>query len=349
MTPATERVLARPLPVLAAPMAGVSTPALAAAVSGAGGLGFLAAGLLDAGAMAAEIAAYRSLGGAPVAVNLFTPQVDRTDELAADLSRYAGELSPTAARHRTVPGDPVFDRDDFDAKIERLLAEPVDAITLTFGPVPAEVVTALQSVGTAVGFTVTDPNEAAQAATLGADLLVAQGCEAGGHRGTWRLEDEPNRMGTAAVVAEVATLGLPVVAAGGVAAPADVAQLLGAGAVAVAVGTLYAACPQARTSAVHREALRDPARELARVTRAFTGRPARSLVNDFVRDLDGRAPAAYPQVHHMTRGIRAASAAHGDPEAVALWAGAGHRALWPGAEVPVPHEAGDLTRFLAGN
>lgn len=351
MTSSSRRsaaVLGRPLPVMAAPMAGVSTPPLAAAASDAGGLGFLAGGLLDAAAMADEVTAYRALTAAPVAINLFAPQVDRSLELADALAEYGDTLTPVAARYGTAAGAPAYDTDDFDAKIALLLDSPVDAVTFTFGPVPADVVSALQAVGTAVGFTVTSTQEAERAGALGADLLVAQGYDAGGHRGTWALDDEPNALDAAAVLEQVARIGLPVIATGGVDGPAAVAGLMDAGAAAVAVGTLFVVCPLGRASAVHRSALRDPSRAQARVTRAFTGRPARSLENQFIRDLDTRAPHAYPQVHRMTRTIRAQAAAGGDPEAVALWAGSGHRALWPGAEAVVPEDAGDLVRFLAG-
>ncbi len=343
-----QAVLDRPLPVWAAPMAGVSSPALAAAVSEAGGLGCLAGGLLGAGALAEEVDAYRSATRAPVLVNLFTPQTDRSAELGPEFARYAAELGPTAARHGTEVGTARHDHDQFEEKLAHLLDAPVEAVTFTFGPVEPDVVGRLQDVGTAVGFTVTSRHEADLAVALGADFLVAQGAGAGGHRGTWHLSDVPNELDTAEVLAQVLPTGLPVVATGGVDGPDGVRALLGAGAVAVAVGTLFVPSAGSRASAAHVAALRDPARVEARVTRAFTGRPARSLVNDFVREHDGHAPAAYPDVHHQSRPIRAASAAAGDPEGIALWSGSGHRALWPQAEPVVATDPAELTRQLAG-
>ncbi len=321
------RILDRPSPVVAAPMAGASTPALAAAVSEGGGLGFLAAGYLSAAAMAEEIAAYRAITDAPVAVNLFTPQIDRTLELGSRLAAYADELAPTAAAYGVSPGDPAYDDDDFDAKIDHLTRDPVHAVTFTFGPVPAEAVERLRRAGTEVGFTVTSAPEARQAAALGADLLVAQGVEAGGHRGTWHVSDHPNDLDAAVVTALAAeATDLPMIAAGGVDSADAVRRLLEAGAAAVAVGTLFVAADESRSPTAHKDALTSADLDAAVVTRAFSGRPARGLVNDFVRRHDGHAPSAYPNVNRATRPIRAAAAAAGDPHGLSLWAGSGHRA-----------------------
>lgn len=317
--------------LIAAPMAGVSTPELAAAVSGSGGLGFLAAGYLSPAAVAEEIGRYRALATAPVAINLFTPQPDRSAELAERMDRYRDELAATASRYGTEPGIPGYDDDAFEAKIDLLVADPVDLVTFTFGPVSESAVARLHAAGTSVGFTVTSVAEARLAAALGADLLVAQGAGAGGHRGTWNLADQPNDDDAATVTAQVlAATGLPTVAAGGVAGAEDVARLLDAGADAVAVGTLFLAAEESRASAAHCEALTSGRFTETRVTRALSGRPARGLVNDFIREHDEQAPSAYPNVHRMTRPIRTAAAAAGDPEGLALWAGTGHRAARPG-------------------
>lgn len=306
-------------------MAGASTPELAAAVTNAGGLGFLAAGYLSVEAMAAEVTAYRALAEGPVAINLFTPQRDRSIELADPLAAHRAALQPLAGRLGVEVGAPRHDDDAFDAKVAWLRSHPVDVVTFTFGPVPAATVAALHQVGTAVGFTVTNAPEARQAAKLGADFLVAQGCGAGGHRGTWDVADEPNRLDTAEVVADVAAaVGLPIIAAGGVAHAEDVRALREIGAAAVAVGTLFLTSPESKASAAHKAALTSGEFPEARVTRAFSGRCARALVNDFVRAHDGSAPAVYPAVHHMTKPLRAAAAAAGDADGIALWAGAGH-------------------------
>jgi len=319
-------ILDRPVPVIAAPMAGASTPALAAAVTEAGGLGFLAAGYLTADAMAAEVADYRAATGGPVAINLFTPQTDRSQELAGPLARHGEALLATAARYGTTPGQPRFDEDDFTAKVAWLVEHTVDLVTFTFGPVPAEVVRDLRARGTLVGFTVTSRREAQSAVALGADLLVAQGAGAGGHRGTWHVSDEPNTLTTAEVLDAVCGFDLPVIATGGVGTSADVRALLDAGAAAVAVGTLFLPADESRAGRAHRKALTSasPPRK-AVITRAFSGRWARALANDFTRAHESTAVSAYPNLHHMSRPIRAAAAEHDDPEGLALWAGAGHR------------------------
>ncbi|WP_217996789.1 nitronate monooxygenase [Nocardioides jensenii] len=318
--------LERPNPIIAAPMAGATTPALAAAVSNAGGLGFLAAGYLSVDSMADEVTAYRALTDATVAINLFTPQTDRSLELGPRLDDYQTEVALTAAKYGVSPGDPSFDDDTFDGKVDWLVENPVDVVSFTFGPVPPAAVFRLQEVGTTVGFTVTSEHEALQAVGLGADFLVAQGCEAGGHRGTWHVSDQPNTLSAREVVAAIAGIGLPVIAAGGVGSAADVHALLDAGASAAAVGTLFLACDESKAPAAHKAALTSGSFTSAAVTRAFSGRYARALVNDFVRAHDGRAPSAYPNVHHLTRPIRTAAAAAGDPQGMALWAGSGHAA-----------------------
>lgn len=315
----------RPLPIIAAPMAGASTPELAAAVTRAGGLGFLAAGYLTTEAMAAEVAAYRALTDGPVAVNLFTPQLDRSAELAPRIKAYRASLQPVAAALDTRLGEPVHDDDDFTAKVAWLADNRVEAVTFTFGPAPARAVAALRAAGTSVGFTVSAAHEARQAAGLGADFLVAQGAGAGGHRGTWNVSDQPNDLDTTQVTrAALSGAGLPVIAAGGVAGPGDVRHLLDAGAVAVAVGTLFLACEESKASPSHKAALVSGEFTEARTTRAFSGRCARALVNDFVRDHDATAPAAYPNLHHLTKPLRTAAAAAGDVHRLALWAGSGH-------------------------
>lgn len=322
--------LSRPSPVIAAPMAGVSCPELAAAVSEAGGLGFLAAGNLTAAQTAAMVTEYQRLTDAPVAVNLFTPQIDRSTELAAWLGTYRDELVATAQRYDVEPGAATYDEDDFAAKVDWLVHHRVDAVTFTFGPAPIEAVAALRSVRTEIGFTVTCAHEAREAAGMGATFLVAQGVEAGGHRGTWHLSDEPNALTAVQVTRQAQEVtDLPVIATGGVDDAAAVRDRLAAGAFAVAVGTRFVAAEESRAAPAHVAALTSGAFPEAAVTRAFSGRYARSLVNDFVRTHDKAAPAAYPQVHHLVKPIRSAAAVREDPQGIALWAGTGHAAAYP--------------------
>ena len=172
----------RPRPIVQAPMAGACTPELAAAVSNAGGLGFLAAGYKTRAGMVAEIVKMRSRTDEPFGMNLFTPQQDKTTQLADEVAAYRSKLAGTAEKYGVELGEPRFDGDDFDAKIAYLTEHPVAAVTFTFGPVDRSVVDALRTAGSEVGFTVTSAQEARQGAALGATFLFAQGKEAGGHR-----------------------------------------------------------------------------------------------------------------------------------------------------------------------
>ncbi len=306
-------------------MAGACTPELAAVVSNAGGLGFLAAGYKSCDGMATEINHTRALTTEPFGMNLFTPQLDRTDELAAQVSQYRDTLAASAQKYGVELGAPAYDRDEFEAKIAYLSAHPVAAVTFTFGPVDVGVVSALRAVGTEVGFTVTSAHEAREAVALGATFLVAQGAEAGGHRGTWNVSDLPNTDDAATVTrAVIEATGLPTVAAGGVDGPVAVKALLDSGAFAVAVGTLFVAADESASSATHKDALTSGDFSDATVTRAFSGRLARGLTNDFIRQHDAAAPPAYPNLHYMTKTIRGAAAKAADPQGMALWAGSGH-------------------------
>jgi nitronate monooxygenase len=173
--------------------------------------------------------------------------------------------------------------------------------------------------------TVTTPAEARQAAELGADSLCVQGFEAGGHRSTF-VNDPASPTGgepyglLAALRLVSAAVDLPLVAAGGIVHGRDVAAVLAGGAVAAQCGTAFMRCPEAGTAATQRAALADGTRTTT-VTRAFSGRPARGLANRFITEHGAQAPAAYPQLHHMTRPIRTAAGVAGDPESMSLWAG----------------------------
>ena len=319
------------LPLVAAPMAGgATTTALATAAAEVGAFAFLAGGYKTPAALAAEIAVLRS-SGAPFGVNLFAPTTSPIGE--AGFRRYARELQPEADRYgldlSRVPLRE--DDDDWGAKLDLLLEDPVPVVSTTFGlPRPGEV-SALRRAGTRVLVTVTTVDEARAAAEVGADALVAQGSSAGGHSGTHDPHRAVAPVDTGELVrAVVAATGLPVVAAGGVDGPHAAAALLHAGAAAVAVGTLLLRTDESGASRTHKDALADPRFTGTVVTRAFTGRPARSLRNDFTERHGATAPAGYPAVHHLTRGLRQAAAAAGDPHRLHLWAGTGYRAARTG-------------------
>jgi nitronate monooxygenase len=321
-----------PLPIVQAPMAGgASCPALAAAVSEAGGLGFLAAGYKTADGMYHEIKQLRGLTGRPFGVNLFMPQPAYADPSV--VSVYRDQLGGEASWYETELGDPDSGRDDgYEAKLAVLLDDPVAVVSFTFGCPRQEVLSAFARVGTRTVVTVTTPEEARAAQSAGADAVCVQGIEAGGHRGTHRdtTDYDGAGFGLLSLVAQVSeTVPIPVVASGGLMRGTQIAAVLAAGAVAGQLGTAFLITPESGSHPLHKEALTSPIFVRTELTRAFTGRPARGLVNRFMREHGPYAPAAYPQVHHLTSPLRRAAAEAGDAQGMALWAGQGHRMARP--------------------
>ncbi|GAA1003215.1 oxidoreductase [Acrocarpospora pleiomorpha] len=306
-------------PIIQAPMAGgPSTPELAAAVSGAGGLGFLAAGYRTVAELRADIAAVRARTEAPFGVNLFVPGTGPRPEETA-LETYAERLRPDAERYGVRLGDPVADDDGWAEKLALVAGERVPVVSFVFGLPGREVVEELRRAGALVLVTVTTPAEAVAAWEGGADALVAQGVEAGGHRGGFTDEGDLGLLALLRLVARHTPL--PVVGAGGVMDHAGVAAVLAAGAVAAQLGTAFLLCPEAGTSQPYRAALASAS--ATALTRAFTGRLARGLVNRFLAEHSAYAPAAYPQIHRLTAPLRAAARRAGDAEMINLWAGQG--------------------------
>ncbi|MFJ5773301.1 nitronate monooxygenase [Streptomyces sp. NPDC093094] len=333
-----------PYPIVQAPMAGGgSVPQLAAAVSEAGGLGFLAAGYKTADGMYQEIKQLRGLTSRPFGVNLFMPQPDHADPAAVGV--YAHQLAGEAAWYETELGDPDSGRDDgYDAKLAVLLDNPVPAVSFHFGVPTPEALQALRRAGTLTLVTATTVDEALAVERAGADAVIVQGVEAGGHQGTHRdlSETDGCGIGVLSLVAQVReAVALPIVAAGGIMRGSQIAAVLAAGASAAQLGTAFLATPESGAPAVHKEALTNPLFVRTELTRAFSGRPARGLVNRFLREHGPYAPAAYPDVHHLTAPLRKAAAKAGDAQGMALWAGQGHRMA---RELP----AGQLVEVLAG-
>ncbi|MER7313854.1 nitronate monooxygenase [Streptomyces halstedii] len=331
-------------PVVQAPMAGgASGPPLAAAVAEAGGLGFLAAGYKTADGMYHEIKQLRALTGQPFGVNLFMPQPQLADTGAVEVYRH--QLAGEAAWYETPLGDPDADGGDdgYEAKVATLLDDPVPVVSFTFGCPSREVLDAFAAAGTFTVVTVTSAQEARNAQWAGAHAVCVQGVEAGGHQSTHRDDPQAGLGGTGllALLAEVReSVQLPVVAAGGLMRGSQIAAVLAAGADAGQLGTAFLACPESGAHRLHKQALTNPLFVTTTLTRAFSGRPARGLVNRFVREHGPYAPAAYPQVHQLTSGLRKAAAQAGDAQGMALWAGQGHRMA---RELP----AGELVELLA--
>jgi nitronate monooxygenase len=299
----------------------------------------LAAGYKTAEAMAADIEDTRARTQRPFGVNVFSPQRGPTDREL--VQSYAQRLEAEAQRAGAELGEPKFDDDDYAAKLELLAACGVHTVSFTFGCPSPEDVRSLERTGTKVAVTVTGAAEARIAAGAGADSLIVQGTEAGGHQGSFD-DTEPNHTPLLEALAAIrGAVDLPLVAAGGIATAADVHAALDTGAAAVQVGTALLCTPEAATSAVYREALLSRRYPATIITRAFSGRWARGLANRFAREHPD-APAGYPQVHHLTRPLRAAATRAGDPDVPNLWAGTG----W--ADVREEPAAAVVQRLAAG-
>lgn len=300
---------------------GPSSPALAAAVSDAGGLGFLAAGYRTPDQLEGDIARTRELTDSLFGVNLFAATEAPIDDEA--LGRYAAAIEPLAQRRSVKLGEPRFDDDALDEKLGVVCRAGAAIASFTFGCPSAEMVGRLHGHGIAVWVTVTEVDEGLLAAQVGADALIAQGTEAGGHRGSFEDSDGRGELALLPLLRLLAgATELPLVASGGIADGAGIAAVLAAGASAAQIGTAFMRCPEAATSAPHREALAHMSPTA--LTRAFSGRRARGIVNAFMRDQDASAPAAYPHVHHLTAPLRAAAREAGDAEEINLWAGQAH-------------------------
>jgi len=336
-------------PIVQAPMGGgPSTAALAAAVSGAGGLGFLAAGYKTVEAVRAEVEELRGLTDAPFGVNLFVPGPPAADPEA--VRRYAESLAAEAHDHRVALGEPRHDDDGWEAKLDLLVEAAVPVASFTFGCPPPETIGRLQAAGTAVWVTVTTVAEALDSAVAGADALVVQGVEAGGHRASFD-DAAPGEMGLLALLQLLfVAVHLPLVATGGIANGRGVAAVLAAGATAAQLGTAFMLADEAATHPAHARALRRD-RGTA-LTRAFTGRTGRGIVNRFLTEHGPRAPSAYPEVHHLTAPLRSAARDRGDAEALHLWAGQAHTLVEPApaAELVrlISAEAREALREAAG-
>ena len=316
---------------------GPSTPALAAAVAEAGGLGFLGAGYKTADAVREDIEAVRALTRRPFGLNLFAPPQPVADPEAVE--RFTATLEREADRSGVPLGEPRHDDDGWGEKLALAAEMAVPVVSFTFGCPPRGDVRALQQAGAAVWVTVTRPEEAVEAAEAGADALVVQGAEAGGHRATFD-DAAPGDIGLLALLQLVqGVVELPLIATGGIATGRGVAAVLAAGASAAALGTAFMLCPEAATAPAHRDAIAAPGDTA--LTRAYTGRTARGIVNRWLREHHDGAPSAYPDIHHVTAKARAAARTAGDPDGFHLWAGQAHTLA-----APIP--AGELVARLAG-
>lgn len=318
------------LPIIQAPMAGTSTPALAAAVTEAGGLGSIAFGAVDADAAGAMVAELKAKAAGPFNVNLFAHASPSHDagreagwvEALTPLFHEYGAEPPTVLRaiYRS------FVEPD-DAMMAVLLEARPRVISLHFGLPPLAKITALKANGAMLFATATSLAEAQAARDAGIDAVVAQGWEAGGHRGIFDPAGSDERLDALSLTRLLAReAGLPVIAAGGIMDGRDIAAALEAGAVAAQLGTAFVACPESAADEGYRRALASDAANHTVMTDAISGRPARCLANRFTAwgesHADLRRPA-YPMVYDAGKALNAAAKAMGETGYGAQWAGMG--------------------------
>ncbi|HEY6599525.1 MAG TPA: nitronate monooxygenase [Pseudomonadales bacterium] len=332
------------LPIIQAPMAGSQGSALAIAVSNAGGLGSLPCAMLGVDAMSKEIAAIRAATQGPFAVNFFCHKPPRDD--AERDAAWRTLLKPYYRDFRVDPnsiprGAP---RRPFDIEYADVLAKfapPV--VTFHFGLPSPELVDQVRAWGAFVMSSATTVDEALWLEERGVDAVIAQGAEAGGHRGMFLTTDVATQVGTFALLPQIVrAVKVPVIAAGGIADARGVRAVLSLGASAAQVGTAYLLCPEATTGAVHRAALAGSASRVTALTNVFTGRPARGIVNRLMREMgpiNATAPE-FPLAAAAVAPLRAKAEALGSGDFSPLWSGQNATGC-----KPIP--AAELTRELA--
>ncbi|MEP3562103.1 MAG: nitronate monooxygenase [Marinobacter sp.] len=339
-----QELLGIELPIIQAPMAGVQGSELAIAVSEAGGLGSLPCGMLSVEAMRKELAAIKARTNRPFNVNFFChtqpePDAEQDAKWKAALSPYYREFgideSEVAAGAGRLP---------FGAEAADVLAdfEP-DVVSFHYGLPEQDLLERVRAWGAKILSTATTVEEARWLEAQGVDAIIAQGLEAGGHRGIFLSEDLNSQLGTFALVPQIVqAVKVPVIAAGGIADANGVAAAMALGAAGVQVGTAYLLCPEANTSAIHRAAIKSDAAAVTALTNVFSGRPARGIVNRIMSELGPISPAApaFPLASAALAPLRAAAEQANCGEFSPLWAGQNVSGC---KEVP----AADLTRALA--
>lgn len=332
------------LPLIQAPMAGVQDHRLAAAVSNAGGLGSLPAAMLGADGLRDQLSALQALTDRPINVNFFchvppSPDAVREQRWRSALAPYYAEFGVDPAQVTTGPGRMPFSAD----MAEVLEAFRPAVVSFHFGLPAADLLARVKAWGACVLASATTVVEARWLEAHGADAIIAQGLEAGGHRGHFLSDDLSEQLGTFALLPQVVrAVSRPVIAAGGIADAQGVAAAMALGASAVQVGTAYLCCPEATTSAVHRAALGSEAARHTALTTVFSGRPARGIVNRAMRELgplSAEAPA-FPLATAAMAPLRARAEAAGSGDFSPLWCGQNAAGCQP-----VP--AAELTRTLS--
>lgn len=306
-------------PILLAPMAGSTTPALVAAVSNAGGVGGHGCAMMTPDQVAADAAALRGLTNGPVNLNFFCHRPPREGRAGAARDRLAPWFAEFGLGEvpEAVPTNFPFGAE----MLEALLAARPRIASFHFGLPPAEMVAALKDAGVLILSSATSAAEARDLEARGVDAVIAQGWEAGGHRGYYLTEEDP-AIGTMALVPQLAdAVSVPVIAAGGIADGRGIAAALALGAAGVQIGTAFLTAEEASVPAPHRAALMAGDGAATRTTPAFSGRPARGIVNRYMEGMAGVELPDFPLMNTLTGPLRKASSERGSPDFIALWAG----------------------------
>ncbi|MBK5111915.1 MAG: nitronate monooxygenase [Thermoleophilia bacterium] len=326
-------------PVIQAPMAGSTTPELVAAVSEAGGLGSLGSAATPPDSLTEAAAAVRSLTERPFNMNFFCHETPSESEL--DATGVRARLRPLYLELGLgEPPEPAVPPIAFNEDRLAALLEIAPAVaSFHFGLPPDSALAAIRDAGCRVIASATSVSEAAYLSDHGVDAVIAQGAEAGGHRGSFLVGGDDGPVGTFALVPQVVdAVDLPVIAAGGIADGRGLAAALMLGAAGVQIGTAFLSCPEAATHPLHREALRSARSDATTITRAFSGRPARALRNRFT-DRAESDPLPFPAQLSISGPLSRTAAERGSPDFLAMWAG---QAAPLAREIP----AGDLVEKI---
>ncbi len=315
------------IPVIQAPMAGsgITTPDLVAAASSAGALGSIAATYCRVDQLCNDVAAVRARTNRPFAINLFAPTIDppRPDNADKELDRLRRWHTRFGLPEPTLPATA---SESFPTLLQAILTLQPDVVSCTFGLFPEDAITRLKAVGAYLMGTATTVNEAVLLERAGFDAVIAQGFEAGGHRGSFVSSKSPGLIALIALLPQVVdAVSVPVVASGGIMDGRGIAAALALGASAVQMGTAFLVTRESGAPQCYKDKVISASDDATVLTSAFSGRLARGIANGFTKDAEelGAEPLPYPWQNALTRPLRKAAIANGDPEALSLWAGQG--------------------------